>query len=209
MRPRRWMFCVAVIVAMSAPRAFAHDPGLSTLDVRVGTEDIIAVVSLDPSDVQILTGAGPNDNPSAFFGSWIREAVQVLVDGFALDAVVEAAADKTGAMQVTLRFRRPRGTFISIRSTLADRAGRGHRTLVTINDEQGRRVAERLIDITHPQLDASLEPLPANPSAEGRFGWLSVAGSLTGYDYALLLVSLLMFGRWMFERRFRNGHQLS
>ena len=208
MTPRRWMLCVAVIMAVSAPPAFAHDPGLSTVDVRVGSEDITAVVSLDPSDVLILAGASPTGNSSAFFGSWIREAVQVLDDGFPLDAVVEtAAADKTGAMQVTLRFRRPRGTVISIRSTVAERAGRGHRTLMTINDQRGRRRAERLTDVTHPQVDASLEPSPADPSAEaGRLVWPAGPVSLTAYDYALLLVSLLMLGRWVFERRFRNGH---
>ena len=203
MRQQRWSLCLAIILAVSASRAFAHDPGLSALDVRVGSEDVTAVVSFDPSDVLILTGAS-NDS-IAFFRSWMREAVQVFVDGLPLDANVEAAAaDETGAVHVTLRVRLRRGSFLSVRSTIAERAGRAHRTLITVSDGQGRRLVERLADLTHPQVDVSLQSPASNSSA----GWFvaGAADSLTAYDYALLLVSLLMVGRWVFERVFRHGH---
>jgi hypothetical protein len=208
MRQQRWRLCLATFLAVSTPGAFAHDPGLSALDVRVGSEDVTAVVSFDSSDVVILTGGGSTDS-IAFFRSWTREAVQILVDGFPLDANVEAAAaDETGAVHVTLRVRLRRGSFLSVRSTIAERAGRAHRTLITVSDEQGRRLVERLADLTHPQVDLSLQSLAANSSAAAGWFVAGAADSLTGYDYALLLVSLLMAGRWVFERRFRHGHRV-
>jgi hydrogenase/urease accessory protein HupE len=158
------MFSLAVALVLGAPCVFAHDPGLSTLDVRVVRAEIVAVVSIDPSDVRILSSAAPSGDRLTPLGSWIREAVHVRIETKPLDGVIEEmTSDTSGALHVRLRFSRPAGDLVSIRSSIAERAGRGHRTLISISDDRGRVLAERLTDATGPEVGVSLEMSPANP----------------------------------------------
>jgi hydrogenase/urease accessory protein HupE len=139
-------------------------------------------MSIDPSDVRMLPDP------------WIREAVQVRIDSKPLAGVIEeTTSDKGGAMHVRFRFPRPAGSLVTIRSRLAERAGRGHRTLISISDDKGRMLAERLTDATNPEIGVSLEASPAGDrvNAPGFFR-LGVEHILTGYDHLLFLVGLLL-----------------
>jgi hydrogenase/urease accessory protein HupE len=194
MLPTRWMFCVAVVATVGVPLAFAHDPGLSTLAVRVGRADVVATLSIDAADVRMLAGAASHDEPRTSVAAWIGDAVRVGIDARPLDAVIEeVVTEDSGAMRVTLRFDRPAGRVVSVRSGIAERAGRGHRTLVSIVDDGGRKLAERLTEATDRELDVTLEVLPPAPpvSALGFFQ-LGVEHILTGYDHMLFLAGLLL-----------------
>jgi hypothetical protein len=207
MFPGRWTVNLIVVLVVAAHGVSAHDPGLSTLEVRVGRTEIIALASLDPSDVRILSGGETHQHRRAL-GPWIRDAIHVRVDGHPLEAAIdEAAADATG-VQVTLRFSRPAGSQVSIRSSIAERAGRGHRTLVSITDDRGRKIAERLTGATDPEVGANVERLAGSFPVEAlRFLPPDAAYILDAFDYRLFLAGLLAAGWWFVERRSADVHR--
>ena len=187
--------CLALgfLLFAATPPAFAHDPGLSSLDVRVAPEHINAVLSLAVADVDLLRGRDA-------LRALALESIEVRIDDRPLRGVVEAVSlDDGNAVQVRLTYvGAAAGSRLAVRSTVAARLARGHRELASIRAVDGRIVSERLLDANWAELDASVEE--ATNDAVGRFGrflTLGVVHILTGYDHLLFLAALLVtVSRW-------------
>ncbi len=177
----------ALVVAWPAT-ARAHDPGLSSLELRVEPVRVVATLSLAAADARIAA-AGQRGGLESF----ARGAIELRFDGVMLEEVIEIAAQErdTGA-RVVLTFPRPAGTRMTIRSTVPSRLARGHRELLTVRALDGRLVTERMLDARDGQVDVDAAAVAASSRGAGQFLALGVRHILGGYDHLLFLAALLL-----------------
>ena len=200
----------AVLCLLLAPwKSFAHDPGLSTgqlrlLPDRIETEltfaraDIEALVPLDADgDGEVrpleLAAAKPALETLA------RTAWAIRVDDRA--AVVEAPAvrfNDTSNVCLTATFPTPATGALTAKSLLLDRLPRGHRQFVMLLDRANGVRAETLLSAGQNVLVANLEPMTgpqATPPTSHTFRdflKLGLEHIATGYDHLLFLLALLI-----------------
>ena len=164
--------------------ASAHDPGLSSLEIRLSAEEVSAVLSLAPADVRIAEASGVE--PFAI------DSIELLVDGRALSgAIVSRRRDSTGT-SVTWTFGRGAGSRLTIRSSVAARMPRGHRQLLTVRTDDGRVLVERMLAADAGATDVDFRAAQRPTGVAGQFLALGVRHILTGYDHLLFLAALLL-----------------
>jgi hypothetical protein len=152
----------AVLIATAAALR-AHDPGLSSLDVRVGPDRIVAVLTLAASDVE-AGGAAGGDSIEAF----ARDSVALLAGGVRLPAKIESrVADGQDGVRVTLAFDRRDGPRLTVLSSAAARLAAGHRQLVTVRTQAGQILAERLLDARGEAIEVDLATVPQRAASAG------------------------------------------
>ena len=143
----------------------AHDPGLSSLDVRVSGSAISVSLSIAAPDVALLADGGEADVRRQL-SEMARDAVRLSVDGEALPPVIDEVAIDAGAARVRLSFAlgqtRRQALRLSIASDVPTRVARGHRELMVVSVDD-RVVAERLLDAESGPAAIDLEA--ASPSA--------------------------------------------
>ena len=183
--------CVALGLLFSASAtALAHDPGLSALDVRVGRQQTVAVLSLAAADAGSLGGRDA-------VGRLAPELIQIRLDERPLDRPTESISiDSAGGVRVTLVYRGAVGSRLCIRSGIIGRLARGHRELLSIRAEDGAVLAERMLDAESNEGVANVaEVTRNNGSLFYRFCALGIRHILTGYDHLLFLAGLLVVVR--------------
>ena len=137
--------------------AFAHDPGLSSLDVRVLPRRIIAVLSVSAADVKTTGGRVVDVEALA------RDAIELHIDDVRLRASESRSMDGETEFTIHLTFERAPGSRLTIRSEIPSRLAPGHRQLLTIQAD-GRLLADRMLS-AEPQdvvvdLDGSTRARP-------------------------------------------------
>src|SRR5512134_787434 len=70
--------------------AVAHDPGLSSLELRVGPGDIVADLSMAVADAEALG----SDADAARLGSFALQTIELRIDGRQLEGVVDDIASQ-------------------------------------------------------------------------------------------------------------------
>lgn len=191
---------LALVVAASA---FAHDPGLSTAEGRVGPDGLTLVIAFAPADAHLLLPpSGAKDE-----AAWQKVAGDLvaahLADGSAL-MPSSVRADRAGKDAVKFEY------FFALSSTSAvqvvvrglERLPPAHRQFAVIQDEQGNVLAKKFLTATDAVLafapgvggSAAGEAAPAKTSWRS-FIWLGVEHIWTGYDHLLFLLALLIVCR--------------
>jgi len=133
---RRGLWVATLLSLFTAP-AIAHDPGLSGLNVTITRDSVVAVLSMSKADAQ----AAGN------LGTFALTAIHVLVDGRELPGVVTTIEPEGGdAVRVRLAYTRPAGSRLLVRSEVPRRIVRGHRQLVSLRNQGGSLLAERMLD---------------------------------------------------------------
>ena len=182
---------VAVVLALCASaRVLAHDPGLSALDLRVGRDEVNAVLSLAATD------AGSVGGPEAV-RQLALELIQIRLDDRPVAGSMESiSTDNTGGVHARLVFRGAAGSRLVVRSELVGRFARGHRELVSIRAKDGRLLVERMLDAQSNEAVANVaEPTGSAGDTVARFCALGIRHILTGYDHLLFLAGLLVVVR--------------
>lgn len=183
--------CVALGLAFSSwAQLLAHDPGLSALDVRVGRQQTIAVLSLAAADAGSLGGRET-------VGRLAPKLIEIRLDGRPLDGPTESISiDGAGSVRVTLVYRGAVGYRLSVRSRISGRLARGHRELLSIRAEDGGVLAERMLDAESNEGVANVVEATRDTGALfSRFCELGIRHILTGYDHLLFLAGLLVVVR--------------
>jgi hydrogenase/urease accessory protein HupE len=205
---------IVALVFLGASPVWAHDPGLSTTQIDVRTDGLVAAVGFAPRDIRALLPAlaqlpssawGPADFATAKPGllalgrglievrdtagivHWARDDV-TLASGNSIIFTLSAA-------------RRPQG-ITTVRSLVMNRLPPGHRDYVSINDEKGVLISERLVGAGDEAVSFDLPRLRAVASVERSepptfwgFLRLGIAHIWTGYDHLLFLFGLLVVCR--------------
>ena len=206
-----WILALALLLA---PAAWAHDPGLSTAQVNLKPDGLVAALGYAPRDIRALMPASvvtPSSawSPADFAAA--RSALEVLApdlievrdaSGIIPWARDEVALASSNSVMFTLTAaRRPQGA-TTIHSLVMDRLPPGHREYVSVTDEKGVLLAEKLVGANDGPLSVNLPGLrasaPAEPAEQPTF-WgflrLGIAHIWTGYDHLLFLFGLLVVCR--------------
>ena len=178
------LFAVALFSSL-AP-ADAHDPGLSTLHLKVLPERIEAELIFARADIETLLKPDSKSDAATI----ASEALSALVD----DRPVSADAptfllDETNNVHIAASFR-AHGRVLSVTSNLIDRMPRGHRQFVSVRDEKETLLAESLLKTGQETVSVDCGTRAA-PATFRSFFSLGVLHILTGYDHLLFLFALL------------------
>jgi hydrogenase/urease accessory protein HupE len=179
---------VAAALVFCPLPAQAHDPGLSSLELRAGANRVVATLSVAAADARrVADGAGSG------LAALALDAIEVRLDG----AVVRAAVDSwsvEGATGTTVVLAFPVGKArrLSVRSLVPARLALGHRQLLTVRGANGDTLSERMLDARGESVDVDLAALPGSSSAGEDFFQLGVRHILSGYDHLLFLAALLL-----------------
>jgi hydrogenase/urease accessory protein HupE len=199
--------CLFLLVVPS--KSFAHDPGLSTGQLRFLPDRIEMELTFARADLETLVplDADGNGTVSPLELATAKPALEQL----ARDALVmrvderfvamEGAAfrlDETNNIHLTGTFPMRKGKALVVRSALIQRLPRGHRQFVTVVAPTEAVLAEALLSAGQEVINADAEKLfeaEAPPSGHHTFrGFLTlgVEHIVSGYDHLLFLFALLM-----------------
>jgi hydrogenase/urease accessory protein HupE len=178
---------------------FAHDPGLSSIMVKVQGEQAEAVAAFARKDVEtlLLTLGAVRENETVTVAQLNQLAPKIMSlrqDGQAIQPRESHArfADQNN-IEFTLVF--PVGTTgtLSVGSPLIESLPRGHRQFLSVSDQTGSKLKECLLSANASVADfaRAAAPVSATPSFLG-FLALGVEHILTGYDHLLFLFGLLV-----------------
>ena len=183
-------FAAAVILGFPVA-AVAHDPGLSSLELRVGPSDIVADLSMAAADAAVLVGSEADVAP---LGSFALQAIDLQIDGRRLDGLVDDIARQEGTIRVRLRYVRTPGSRLAVRSVVASRLARGHRQLLSIRKDDDSLLAHGMLDSNTDGIgDLGLSSARADTTLQ--FFVLGIEHILGGYDHLLFLGALLLVAR--------------
>jgi hydrogenase/urease accessory protein HupE len=203
-------FVVLVLCVLAAPTAgLAHDPGLSTAQIRIFPDRIETEQTLARADLEVLVpfdayGHGNLHQPErvtvppallklaaeAFRIQVDHQAVAVVASGFHIDA--------TNNCHLTATYLVPCSGPLSIQTALIERLPRGHRQFVTVLDPAGAIIVETLLSAEQPVLKVDGQEQAGSQAVGSRaprftgFLRLGVEHILKGYDHLLFLFALLM-----------------
>jgi hypothetical protein len=169
-----------------ATTSFAHDPGLSALDVHITANRIVATLSLASPDAQAAVEAGGD------LATFARDGIEICAGGVMLGgALFHDVGDKTEGRTVSVSFDRPSGLALTVRSKVPAHLARGHRQLLTIRGADGRVLVERMLDARSDAVEVNLDSRHA-ARRPAEFVALGVTHILGGYDHQLFLAALLL-----------------
>ena len=181
----------ACVVALVASKAFAHDPGLSSANVEVGSNAIKVVLTFNERDIANFT-------PQAH--DLLERALLVQLDGATVKPS-ESNARTDANHNVEFEFAFPRQTSarnFTFRSLLLRVLPFGHRQAFTVRDANGRELSRLLLSAREDTAQVALQNDDSRQSnQEGFLGFLflGIRHILTGYDHLLFLFGLLVMCR--------------
>jgi hydrogenase/urease accessory protein HupE len=192
--------------------AAAHDPGLSSLTIRLSTSSLQATLTLAVKDASQLAELDQNQDGTVTqveFGRSRRQldtavARQVVIaaDGkVAKDKSIRSRLDENNNVEVRLDFGPVVFSTLEIQSNLIASLPLGHRQYLQVQNLAGETVFERLLSasahrvtVQMPHTSASMAPFETVRSF-ANFLSLGVKHILTGYDHLLFLLGLLIVAR--------------
>lgn len=198
-------FVVCLLLCASVT-AWAHDPGLSAAEVRMAGARVIVDLSVARSDVETLLAldvdrdgrlaeqemAASRPRLEAF----ARDAIEIWFDDHsAVPIAVEVRLDQVNAIDFQISFVREPGTAMRIRSAAIRSFPRGHREYVSVVDEAGRKLGEKMLDASTNEFAININ-LTSTTRANSFFEFLvlGIEHILTGYDHLIFLLGLLLAG---------------
>jgi len=213
-RMKSWLRIV-VLALLGAAAAQAHDPGLSTTQVALAGKTLAATVGFAPADLRTLLP--PADRKTV--ASWSQadfDAAQGDLRALApkLMAIrgaggplawTEIAATLASGNSILfhLTAARPAAATYSLHSLVLDELPPGHRDYVSVTDERGAPLVEKLVGANDPPVSFTLPAAGGDAPAAAaeappnfwEFLKLGIAHIWTGYDHLLFLFGLLVVCR--------------
>ncbi|MEO7166462.1 MAG: HupE/UreJ family protein [Spartobacteria bacterium] len=187
-----------------AGQLFAHDPGLSSINLQINPQEIDAVVTFNDRDIANVLGEEPGAirrDTAAAQSKLDALAPRVLLLETAGRAVAPsnfgASVDDKQNVEFHLTFpRSSRDGTLSLRSALLKEMPFGHRQAFAARDSAGREIARQLLS---SQQDVATVATQGAAQVDDHtfldFFLLGVRHILTGYDHLLFLFGLLVICR--------------
>jgi len=195
-------FCLLAIAVQ------AHDPGLSSAELRLESGWLVAHLTFARGDIEPLVVIDADKDgratPAEFAHAWPRlaalglELIEARFDGApVVTQEVTVQLDESNAIHFRLAFPERGASRLSLRSTIIARLARGHRQHFLLRDDQGNVLAEQMFGPGNNAFEtdlASLLPSSSKLHSMGQFLVLGVKHILTGYDHLTFLLGLLLAG---------------
>src|SRR5262245_53932588 len=203
-----WVFMVVAVLA-----TFAHDPGLSSVEVTLSAEqasakltfarqEIAGIVPIDANLDSQITQA-EFDSARAQLEQFARQAIVINLDGNDLHPTkVTALLGESNALHLDLLFPAFSEGRLKISAPLIGKLARGHREFLTLQDQSGRKISEKLLDANNNQFETRLDSLFSSvnwPTTFGQFFGLGVEHIMLGFDHLAFLFALLIIGSTLKE----------
>jgi hydrogenase/urease accessory protein HupE len=201
---RRWWTLggwIAVLSLGLAATVHAHDPGLSSLELKVSASGIDARMSFSPRDAELAIQIAADGRLTAServllsrrLGAFARDAIELRMDGRLLSGTVEEVFIVSDAtVVVRLTYPRVAGSRLTVRSQVADRLANGHRQLLAVRRTDGVLVGEQMLGGSAGHEVSDLDVSMSLTVAARQFFSLGLEHILSGYDHLLFLAGLLL-----------------
>lgn len=189
-----WLFLLLVLLTLTAATAFAHDPGLSAIELRFAGSELKAHLTFARSDVAALVSIEDH----ARLESLAREAITVSVDELYLNAgTATVSFDDSNGVHFHLTFPDAAGAKLQLRSLLLPRLSAGHRQFLALRGNDDATLGGRLLDATNNLYELKLSEVAQSRAASQSFSQFLALGGLhilTGWDHLAFLLALLIVG---------------
>lgn len=195
---------IGLLFLLSALRAFAHDPGLSSVHLQLEPGNVSAVLTYNETDISAVIGEDPEAVRQG--GSKIQSKLEVLarralsleIGGLQTEpASTTTKLDQNKNVEFTYSYPRTPGVQpITVRSQLLPEMPFGHRQSFVALGASGNQLARVLL--SGRETEATFVPDAAvAPSSDTflDFFLLGIRHILTGYDHLLFLFGLLIVCR--------------
>jgi hypothetical protein len=175
------LLLVIVLVCGTAATAMAHDPGLSTADLRFEGGQLLAHLTFAKPDIEPLL---PRD-----------DILDVRVDGTPVAArQTTMQANASNALEIWMRFPLQVGRCVAIRSPLLGDLAFGHREYLAVRDSNGGMFTQQMLSASNDRIELSLSAAqPASHSFSKRLA-LGIEHILMGHYHLPFLFALLLVG---------------
>jgi len=203
--------CLAVSLLLYYARiAHAHDPGLSTATVTLGTNKLDATLVFSTVDTHELVEVDKNrdgqvskaelEQAVAELQKTAKEALDVKLNGRLVPPnETRCHFDSNDNTTVELSFPLQSFTNLVIRSKWLAQLRPGHRQLFTLKTPRGEVLAERMLSANSDSIFLDLDGSEQKPDIRTHtfadFLLLGVKHIWTGYDHLLFLFGLLIVTR--------------
>jgi hydrogenase/urease accessory protein HupE len=170
------------ILTILSGTTWAHDPGLSSVEVRVLEDRIVAEVSFAPLDLQTVPTSGPdlltleNKQGQLELLSFSRKSSDQNSVHFLLEFTHSSAAE------------------VRVSSPVLAHLPRGHKQFCSVYDKDNRVLAERMLSADAKDFTVDLRTRSTNNQSLLSFVRLGIEHIVTGYDHLAFLLALLLAG---------------
>jgi hydrogenase/urease accessory protein HupE len=197
-------------------RAQAHDPGLSTVKLTVGNEQIDVLLGFAQKDVESMLAAETNAaglETLKGFAAIQSELESVVGDEFtlywgkqrAIPDQVTARRNDAQNIEISLLFQRPESGQVRLVSRLIERLPLGHRQFLLAQTTSGTDLGQALLSASENSLLIYLPAVTESPVASNKgsaflaFSKLGVEHIWLGVDHLLFVFGLLFLvkSQWM------------
>ncbi len=208
---------LALLVAVLLPLSplHGHDPGLSSLALRLDPVFLTGRLTLSSSDAATLVDM-TNERPESaerttatidhFLASQIPGLLEIRTDGApVLLPELHPRRDQNNNVELEFSLPAPRSA-LTLRSMLVATMPRGHRQHLTVEAADERLLGEKLLSAAANEFAASI-PAPESPAGTAAlpsettasqsvlgYYFLGVEHILTGFDHLLFLFALIVTG---------------
>lgn len=197
---------IAGMMLLQSTWVNAHPPGLSSVELQIGAEQLIAKITFALQDIEAFT---PMDSDlDAEVSDAEREAAKpavarLLAEQFIVTADSQPLSpefpsiisyDDQNNAHVELHFASQAAKQLHLQSKLLSLLPEGHQQFVTVKNAAGQSLMEKMLGRANDQLQINLvetNPQVADSSTFIGFLKLGVEHIVTGYDHLLFLFALL------------------
>src|SRR5579863_2918629 len=137
------LLVVIVLLCGVATSVLAHDPGLSTAELRFDGDQLLAHLTFAKPDIEPLL---PRD-----------DFLDVRVDGTPVaPRHTTMHANSSNAMEIWTRFPLPSGRCVAVRSSLLGDLAFGHRQYLAVRDSNGGMFTQQMLSASNDRVELSL-----------------------------------------------------
>lgn len=206
---RPLLFCAALVfIILAAVSAFAHDPGLSAIDLRLDGDRLKAHLAFARADIEMLVAIDANRDGQitpdelnaarAQLDALGRGAIEISIDGQQIfPSEITTTADRSNAINFQMVFPDAVGGRLQLRSILISKLAFGHKQFLTLRGENDEAAGARLLDAKSNVYDLDLAAFAASherPQTFRGFLLLGIEHILLGFDHLAFLLALLIAG---------------
>src|ERR1044072_5936136 len=201
---------------LSLQDAAAHDPGLSSLTIRLGKRSLQATLTLAVKDAAQLAELDENHAGTVTqveFGrsqerleAAVGKEIVIAADSkVCKPEFIRSYLDQNNNVEVRLDFGPVVFSSLEIQSNLVAPLPFGHRQYLEVQDLRGQTIGGRLLSAASNQATVQMPRTKASVAAFeivrsfANFLSLGVKHILTGYDHLLFLFGLLIVARGVFS----------
>jgi hydrogenase/urease accessory protein HupE len=203
------ILCLALVfMIVAAASVFAHDPGLSAAELKLGEKQLTAQLTFAREEIAMLVPLDTDrdgqitqvefDAARPRVESIARQSLIVNLDGRKIEpGEVSAVLGDSNALHFNLSFQALTKGHLQVLTPLLTKLARGHRQFLTIRNEAGHPLGEKMLDVNHNSFETDLAALPTGherPQTFWQFLKLGVEHILVGFDHLAFLFALLLAG---------------